>query len=224
MNVTIIYGGMNNINTYYNCIQLLLDNLRPNIYLNITEYFSQSNVSYIYNKHSSNNKISNYLYDCNNIGSVTKSLHDSDLIIIACAAFTCDISDEMKCLLSNVSYYYMKHKESSLGRNKIGLIISATPGGGLFRITKLIKTTLNYWGIHTIFNFTQNIYEDNWEYISLKTKQQIAQKFLNISYKILLLYNKTQFVRTQDFTSNIEQALNPSIYNFSSYKKHRHIQ
>ncbi|MDR3595434.1 MAG: NAD(P)H-dependent oxidoreductase [Clostridium sp.] len=225
MNVTIIYGSMNKANAYYNCIQLLLDNLKSNINLNITEVFSSNNVSYSYNRRCSsiNTRISNNLYDESNIKFIAKSLYKADLIIIACTTFTCDLSSEMKNLLDNLSCYYMKNKEHNLGNNKIGLIISTASGAGLFHVNRIIKKNLNFWGIHNIFHFSQNIYEGDWEYINLRTKRQIAQKILNLSYKILSLHNKTQLIKPQVFTSGATKAIPSPVYNFSHHKK-RYIQ
>lgn len=226
MNITIIYGSMSKSNSYYNFIQLLLDNLKSNIDLNITEIYSSNNISYFYGRrHSSTNsrKVS-HLYDINNIKLITKSLYKADLIIIACTAFTCDLSSEMKCLLNNLSYYYLSNKDNTLRNNKIGLIISTASGGGLFRITKLIKKNMSFWGIHNIFNFSQNIYEGDWAYINLKTKKQIAQKLLNLSYKILWLHNKNRFTRPPAFATKIRQTLVSPAYNLTHHKKSTYIQ
>lgn len=227
MNVTIIYGSMSKANAYYNCIQLLLDNFKSNIDLNITEIYSSNNISYYYSKRRSNtnNKIASHLYDNNNIKFITKSLHKADLIIIACTTFTCDLSNEMKCLLDNLSCYYLSNKENILkNNNKIGLVISTASGGGLFRVTRLIKKNMSLWGIHNIFNFSHIVYEGDWEYINLKTKRQIAQKVLNLSYKILWQYNKNKLMKPQVFTSKIRHTLVSPSYNLAHHKKSSYIQ
>lgn len=226
MNVTIIYGSMSKANTYYNCIQLLLDNLKSNIDLNITEIYSSNNISHYYSRRRSNtaSKISSHLYDNTNIKFITKSLHKADLVIIACTTFTCDLSNEMKCLLGNLSCYYLSNKENILKNNTIGLIISTASGGGLFHITKLIKKNMSFWGIHNIFNFSHNIYEGDWEYISLKIKRQIAQRILNLSYKILWLHNKNKLMKSQVFASKIRHALVSPAYNLTHHKKSSYIQ
>lgn len=222
MNVTIIYENINKVNAYYNCVQFLLHNLKSNANLNITENFlsSSRNLS-----HSNlNNTINTNSHDYRkNARHIAKSFHKADLIIIACTTFQCDLSSEMKYLLNYLSYYYTNNKENILENNKIGLIISTASGAGLFHITRLIKKNLTFLGIPNIFNFSQNIFEGQWEYVDLKTKKQIAQKLINLSYKIIRLHNKAQLMNSQVFTKNIMKFIPLYFYNFIHYKKAEHI-
>ena len=51
MNVTIIYGTMRKANTY-NCVQLLLNNLRLNMNIKVTEFFLPKDLPLFYGEFS----------------------------------------------------------------------------------------------------------------------------------------------------------------------------
>lgn len=174
----------------YSCVQLLLSNLKLNIDINVSEFFLSQN----YYDHDYYIYPENYLNIYSNttiIDSIAKSLNSSDLIIFASPTFTCDISDEMKLLLRNLSSHHLINTHDSSMHNKIGLAISTTPGAGLSYTTRILKNYLNLLGINNTFTFSKTLYEINWKNINLKTKKQIHKKVLKLSYKILTLYNKS---------------------------------
>lgn len=227
VNVTIIYGTLSKANTY-NCVQLLLNSLRLNMNINITEFFLPKDLpafnrgcfSYIINGEERHHHV-------NYVDSIVKSLDDSDLIILASPVFACDISTEMKSFLDHLSYRYMQDKTNYSMNNKIGLVMSTAKGAGLFHTTRTLKRNLNFWGISKIFKFSETLYEMNLEDMSLKINKQINEKISKLSNKILDLYsnsntgNVTFFSKTT--SSNIEPMFNNNhcnIIDFSYWKKH----
>ena len=176
MNVTIIYGTTRKASTY-NCVQLLLNNLRLTMTINVIEFFLPKDLPYFCRG----------CFSCpingedtcphfNDIDYITNSLDESDLIILACPVFTCDISTDMKSLLDHLFYKYIQNKTSSFMSNKIGLVMSTTAGAGLFHTTNTLKRNLIFWGINNVFRFSKTLYEINWEDVTLKTKIQINKR------------------------------------------------
>ncbi|OPJ66048.1 NAD(P)H-dependent oxidoreductase [Clostridium chromiireducens] len=206
MNVTVIYGSMGKTSTY-NCVQLLLNNLKLNINIKVNEFFLSQN----YYDHDYYLYPENYLNVYSNttiVNSIAKSLNASDLIIFASPSFTCDISDEMKLLLRSLSSHHLINAHDSSMHNKIGLAISTTPGAGLSYTTKILKKNLNYLGINKTFTFSKTLYEVNWKNISLRTKKQLHKKFLKLSYKILTLYNKSHNPKASFFNKLTSPKVN----------------
>ena len=131
----------------------------------------------------------------NYVDSIVKSLDDSDLIILACPVFTCDITTEMKSFLDHLSYQYMQKKTNYSMNNKIGLVMSTAAGAGLFHTTRTLKRNLNFWGINKIFKFSETLYEMNLEDVTLKTKIQINKKIFKLSNNILNLYSNSHPIK-----------------------------
>ena len=188
VNVTIIYGTMRHSNTY-NCVQLFLNNLRLSININVTEFFlSKDLISYCDNfpsfPVSSEDNYLNFDYT----DYITDSLDESDLIILACPVFACDINSDMKLFLNHLYYKSIRNNTNSFMANKIGLVITTAAGAGLFNSTRMLKRNLNFWGINNVFIFSKTFYEINWDYVTLKIRMQINKQIFKLSNKVLNLY------------------------------------
>lgn len=222
MNVTIIYGSMDKTKTY-NCVQLLLSQLRLNINISVKEFYLPH--SSFYHGYFSYYKNSVKIYHTN-INSVEKSILTSDLIIFASPVFTCDISSEMKTFLNKLSICITNNVfDPMLMRNKIGIAISITAGAGPFSVTKTLKRNLNFLGINHIFKFSKSLYETNWGDMNLKTKEQIDKKILKLSHKIVNLHNNLHTIDSPVLNEVTSQKINSTfndnynIINLNSWKK-----
>jgi multimeric flavodoxin WrbA len=199
LNITIIYDNKNNA---FNCVQLLLHNLKINVDLEVTEF-------YLSGKHGTLKKLSyienfnSHSPDMDTFKKIITSLKKSDLFIIASQISNCDISIGMKNFFYNLSQYFIDAKIKSLIHNKIGIVVSTTAGAGLFYNTNLLKKNLNLLGMNYIFKFHETLYETNWNDINLKTKMKINKNAFNITYKILNLYNNLHSVGSQFFNKKI---------------------
>ena len=221
MNVTIIYGTTKKANTY-NCVQLLLNNLRLTTTINVTEFFLPKNLSFPCGDfHSYRISTENKLLHLNYTDYITDSLDKSDLIILACPVFTCDISTNMRLLLNDLYYKSIENNKISFMDNKIGLVMSTATGAGLFNTIKTMKRNLNFWGINNIFKFSKIFYEMNWEYVSLKTKLQVNKKISKLSNKILHLYVNSHSIKApisyEIASSKIEPIFKNNHYNIINF-------
>ena len=195
MNVTIIYGTTKKTSTY-NSVQLLLNSLKLNINIKVTEFllpkdlpsFNRECFSCIINGEEKRTRF-------NYVDSIVKSLDDADLIILASPAFICDISTDMESFLEHISYRYMQKKTNYSTNNKIGLVMSTVTGAGLFHTTRTLKRNLNLWGINNTFKFSEVLYEIDWEDVTLKSKLQINKKVFKLSNKILDLYSTSHPIK-----------------------------
>jgi len=188
VNVTIIYGTMTKGNTY-NCVQLLLNNLRLTMNIKVTDFFSSNDLSYFNHGCLPSGIDGEYRHlHIDYVDCILKSLINSDLIILASPVYSCDISTEMKVLLDDLYYKFITHKSNSFMRNKIGLVISTSAGAGLFNTTRNLKRFLYSLGVQNIFRFTDTLYEVNWENINLKRRLQINKQLSKLSCKILALH------------------------------------
>jgi len=195
MNITIIYGTVRKASTY-NCVQLLLNNIKLNIDIKVTEFFLPRDLPYFCREcHSCLINLENTCPHFNDSNYIITSLDESDLIILACPVFKCDISSNMKLLLDNLSYKSIKNKSNSFMSKKIGLVMSTAAGAGLFYTTETLKKNLAFWGINNIFKFSSTIYEMNWKDVNLTTKKKIQKKLFNLSCKILNLYTNSSPIK-----------------------------
>ena len=213
MNVSIIYGTINKTSTY-NCVQLLLGELKLNIDMQVTEFFLQKNLPYFSTGYFS--CIENNVQACphlNDFNYIANSLYKSDLIILACPVSECDISPEMKAVLDDLSYCYTQNKVHSLMHNKIGLVMSTTAGAGLFNTIRTLKRNLNFWGVNNTFKFSRTLYEMNWEDIDLKTRMKITKQIFKLSYKILSLYSNSHSTESPIFNAPVPLEIKPKIKN-----------
>lgn len=195
MNISIIYGTTRKACTY-NCVQMLLNSLRLTIPINVNEFFLENN----FLNHSNDLfscLINNEVVDPNStqFDYLTNSLHNSDLIILACPVIRCDITKELKTLLEQLFYNSIEYDTKSFMNNKIGLVISTTAGSGLYYITNKLKENLIFWGIYNVFSFSKTLYEMNWDEVTLKTKLKINKKIFRLSNKILKIYVKSSHVK-----------------------------
>lgn len=213
VNVSIIYGTVSKTSTY-NCVQLLLGELRLNIDIKVTEFFLQKNSPYFSTGYFS--CIENNAQACphlNDFNYIANSLYKSDLIILACPVSECDINPEMKAVLDDLSYCYTQNKVHSLMHNKIGLVMSTTAGAGLFNTIRTLKRNLNFWGVNNTFKFSRTLYEMNWEDIDLKTRMKITKQIFKLSYKILSLYSNSHSTERPIFNAPVPLEIKPKIKN-----------
>lgn len=225
MNVIVIYDNSSETNTY-NCVQLLLNALKLNIELKVTEFFLSKD--YIYNGRLSYPDIDSKTV--NGMEYIINSLDSSDLLIIASPVSKCDISNEMKLFLHRLSCCYLLSSSRSQINDKIGLSISTTSGAGLFYTSKILKRNLNSLGIKNTLKFCRTLYEISWEDVSLKTKMRIHKDIFKLSYKILGLhnrtYNKKRLILRKVIFSKDNNALidsSPNIIQLSSWKYQTHL-
>ena len=227
MNVTIIYDTTKKATTY-NCVQLLLNNLRLTMTIHVTEFFLPKDLPSFcgsFPSHTINSE--NILLHWNSTSYITDSLDNSDLIILACPVSECDITTNMKLLLNHLYYKSIENNTSSFMKNKIGLVISTAAGAGLFHSTKTLKRNLNFWGIHNICEFSKTFYELNWDYVTFKKKLQINKKIFKLSNKIINLYLSTHTTKASieyQITSSkikpIFKTNHSNVLNFRYQRKH----
>ena len=188
MNVTIIYGTTRK-SSIYNSVQLLLNSLKLNINIKVTEFLLPKDLpSFNRECFSPLINVEDRHPHFNCVNSIAISLDECDLIILASPVFTCDISNEMQSFLEHISYYYIRNKTNHSMNNKIGLVMSTTTGAGLFHTTRTLKRNLKFLGINNIFKFSEILYEINLKNLTLKRKLHLNKKIFKLSYKILNLY------------------------------------
>lgn len=230
VNVTIIYGTIRKASTY-NCVQLLLNNLRLTMTINVTEFFLPKDLPYFCRGcFSCSTNSEDTCPHFNDIDYITNSLDESDLIILASPVVTCDISTHMKSLLDHLFYKSIENNTSSFMGNKIGLVMSTTAGAGLFHTTNILKRNLIFWGINNVFRFSKTLYEMNWEDVTLKTKVQINKKIFKLSNKILDLYIKSHPIKTPIFSKITSSKIEPifknnhcNVIDFGYWKRHSYL-
>lgn len=213
MNVSIIYGTTSRTSTY-NCVQLLLSELRLNINIEVTEFFLQESLPYFSVGYSS--CIKNNAQACPNLNTlnyITDSFYKSDLIILACPVSQCNISSEMQTILDDLSYHYAHNNIDCVMHNKIGLVVSTTAGAGLFRATRTMKKNLNFWGINNTFKFSRTLYEMNWEDINLKSRMKISKQIFKLSCRILNSYSNLHSINSSILSRPSSSEIKPTLIN-----------
>jgi multimeric flavodoxin WrbA len=195
VNISIIYGTNRKACTY-NCVQMLLNNLRLTIPINVKEFFLEKD-SINYSDDFFSCYINNqFTYPSSTpIDYLTNSLDNSDLIILACPIIGCNMTTELKSLLEQLFNKSIEYGTKSFMNNKIGLVISTTSGAGLSYITHNLKKNLTFMGIHNVFRFSKTLYETDWEDVNLKTKLNINKRIFRLSNKILKIFIKSSDIK-----------------------------
>ena len=199
VNVTIIYGTKTKSSTY-NCVELLLNNLRLNMNIEVTEFLLPKYLPNFFYGHLScfvNNK--NTYSPLSNIDNIVNSINESDLIILTCPVLSCDISSEMKSFLDYLSYKSLENKSESIMRNKIGLIMSTSLGAGLPHAIHKLKRIMISCGASNTFTFSKTFYEMNWQDVTLKSKMHITKKLFKLSNKIISIYIRSHPIKNHVF-------------------------
>lgn len=227
VNISVVYGTTRKACTY-NCVQLLLNSLRLTIPIDVKEFFLEKDFPNYSDDFFSCSEKNEFIFpNSTHIDYLTNSLHNSDLIILACPVVGCNMTKELKSLLEQLFYKSIEYHTKSYMNNKIGLAISTTPGPGLSYIINNLKKNLVFWGIYNVFSFSKTLYEINWEDVNLKTKLKITKKIFKLSNKILNVYinsshkkhtnsNEITYYKGESFLNN----KNNNIINVNFYKKH----
>lgn len=173
--VTVIYGNPEENNTY-DYTHFLLNNLHHHMPIKLNEYFLPED-SYIPCGNYCNCIISScsYFNYCN-INKISKSICDSDLVILACSSLKHHlIPPSLKLLLDHLSYLWMPHKNNIPMSQKIGLVISDDYVPILHSASKTLKKYMKFWGIRNILNF-------NFHTISETSSKQpvLSRNYLNL--------------------------------------------
>jgi len=227
VNISIVYGTTIRACTY-NCVQMLLNNLRLNISINVTEFFLEKDSSNYSDEFFSCSINNEFIFpNCTPIDYLTNSLNNSDLIILACPVIQCNMTTELKSLLEHLFYKSIEYNTKSIMNNKIGLVISTTSGAGLSYITNKLKKNLIFWGVHNVFRFSKTLYEMNWDNVDLKTKLKINKKFFKLSNKILNIYINSSYIKNNISNKTTSYKDEPifknkysNIINVNFHKKH----
>lgn len=224
VNISVIYGTTRK-NCTYNCVQLLLNNLKITIPIHVKEFFIKEDSSN-YNKDFFICYLNKEIIhpNSNPIDYLTNSLDNSDLIILATPAIKCDITMELNSLLNHLFFKSIEHNTKSFMKSKIGLAVSTTSGAGLSHTTSHLKKNLFFWGMHNVFIFSKTLYEPNWEDVHIKTKMKINKKIFKLSNKIMAIYLNSS-IKTSISNKIISHKFEPifknkNVINVEFRKKH----
>ena len=212
MNISVIYGTTRKTCTY-NCVQMLLNNLKLTIPINVKEFFLEKEVPNYFDEFFLCYINGEIIYpNSNPIDYLTNSLDNSDLIILASPVIQCDTTTELNSLLNLLFFKSIEYNTQSFMNTKIGLVMSTTSGAGLSHTTNNLKKNLFFWGIHNVFRFSKTLYEIDWEDVSLRTKIKINKRIFKLSNKILDIYLNSS---TKNTVSNktIDYKFEPTLKN-----------
>lgn len=208
MKVSIIYGTTTKDNTY-NCVKLLLKKIKLNTDISVTEFFISDDLSYLYSGSVSCFINTQYKsHHRNNIYDIVNVLDQSDLIILASPVCSCDVSVQMKSFLNNLLCNLQNYKFNSKMADKVGIVISTTPGAGLNNTLRTLQKSLKSLGIKKILRFSKTLYELDWLDINFRNKRKLSNKTSKLAYRATKLTTSTSFKRDYIFTCRTFLHLN----------------
>lgn len=196
VNVTVIYGNPDENNTY-EYTHFLLNNLHRHISIKLTEYFlPEDSYTLCENYNSCIISRCNSFDDCN-VNKISKSICDSDLVILACSSIKLHmIPPALKELLERLSYIWMPHKNNIPMSQKIGLVISDGYVPILNSASKTLRKHMKFWGIKNILNFNFH----NTSKVCSK-QNSLSKDYLNL---VLLSVKITNLISSDDSLSYLK--------------------
>lgn len=190
MKITVIYGTLHKGSTY-NCVNLMLEQIKNKTQTEVTEFFLPKDMpNFCVGCFSCFSKGESTCPHYASVHPIAEALEKADLIILASPVYVYDVSGQMKTLLDHFGYRWMVHRPHPAMFNKIGLVVSTTAGGGNKRTNETMYKSLSFWGVKRIFSFGKAVRAANWEGVSPKTKEKIADEISVLSEKIVRTANR----------------------------------
>lgn len=173
LKIVVIHGSIRKGNTY-NLTQEVIKNLKKFDDVEISEInISDLKLPFCVSCHGCFKKGEEVCPHYEIIQKVSKSLEESDGIILTGVVYSIQLNAAMKNLIDHLSYYF--HRPRLFGKK--GMVITTTAGAGAKSVAKYLKFVMSVWGIDNINILSQNIQTSTFS-LTEKQKEKINKESL----------------------------------------------
>ncbi|MDF1616918.1 flavodoxin family protein [Petrocella sp. FN5] len=114
---------------------------------------------------------------------VLDQMVSADALIFTTPVFVLSLSGCMKSFLDHYAYIFIVHRARSEMFNKKAFILTSTVGAGSKAAIKTISTSLKYWGVNRVYNYSFTTFGTEWDNMALDKKSKIKKEIMNKSKK-----------------------------------------
>lgn len=107
---------------------------------------------------------------------IISAMEESDLIIFTTPNYCLAPSAPMKTLLDMMFDCWMVHKPKKWMFKKKAVVFSTSAGASCAEVIKVMKKSLNGWGISYVKSYALPVHAMNWAGVSQKEKEKIGKK------------------------------------------------
>ena len=125
----------------------------------------------------------------------------ADGLIFTSPVYALSLSGSMKSFLDHYAYIFIVHRARSEMFGKKALILTSTVGAGSKAAIKTISTSLKYWGVNRVYNYSFTTFGTEWDNIETEKKTKIKKEIMNKAKKFYTELNSGKKHRPYLFIS-----------------------
>lgn len=119
------------------------------------------------------------------IKTITDSIDEADVIILASPVYVYHATGAMKVFLDHYGYRWMVHRPVESMFKKQGICISTAAGAGMKSTNKDMLDSLFFWGVARRYKYGIGIAATDWNSVSEKKKRTIEKSTSHIADKVI---------------------------------------
>lgn len=180
MKITIIHGQSHKGSTY-NIAKIVSEKIGGNI----TEFFLPRDFgSFCVGCTACFSKSESLCPHYEELKLITKSIDESDVIILASPVYVYHATGAMKSFLDHYGYRWLVHRPEEKMFRKQAICISTAAGGGMKSTNKDMGDSTFFWGIAKTYKYGVGVRAVSWDEVSDKIKKRVDKKTSMLARKI----------------------------------------
>lgn len=112
---------------------------------------------------------------------IWQSILWADLIVVTSPNYVFGPTAQIKAVLDHYGSKWMAHSPEKELFFKQAVIITNAIGAGMNNAIKVIRSSLNYWGVPKTYVIKQTLFDGYWKDVSAKRKNKIERKSQNVA-------------------------------------------
>ena len=119
------------------------------------------------------------------LAPITRSMDNSDLIILASPVYVYHVTGAMKAFLDHYGWRWMVHRPEERMFKKQAVCISTAAGAGMRSTNRDMAHSTFFWGVARTYRFGVAVMETSWERVSATKKAAINKRLARLAQKIV---------------------------------------
>ena len=149
---------------------------------------------------------------------ILDAIEAADVLIFTTPTYCLRASAPMKSFLDMTFTRWMVHRPKAIMFSKKAIVLSSSAGSGGKLATKDIATSLFYWGIPWIKQYSKSLQAMNWKGVSKKNQDKVDRDLTKLSKKILRKKNTKAGIKTK-FMFHMMKNMQKAGWGSSPYEK-----
>ena len=118
------------------------------------------------------------------LAPITRSMDNSDLIILASPVYVYHVTGAMKAFLDHYGWRWMVHRPEEKMFRKQAVCISTAAGAGMRSTNKDMADSMFFWGVARTWRYGVAVMETSWKKVRPGIKRRIDIKTTRLARKI----------------------------------------